>query len=71
MWISAALAAIGGVLAFITLAGDRAALTATGTRAARPSFLGHGSNHLFCPLEAPPLTHCPGSTSSTTKTGRS
>jgi EmrB/QacA subfamily drug resistance transporter len=67
MWISAALAAIGSVIAFITLAGHRAALTATGTRAARPSLIDHGGNHLFCALEAPPLTHCPGSTSSTTK----
>lgn len=63
MWISAALAAAGGVLAWVTL-GERAAETEPAEQlepevgrvlAATPA-----TSHRHCALEAPPLSNCPG-----------
>jgi hypothetical protein len=62
MWISASLAAAGAVLAFVTLAERRP----TGAKPARPVLATSGTNHRHCALESPPLSTCPGSTSTTT-----
>jgi EmrB/QacA subfamily drug resistance transporter len=67
--ISAALAAAGSVVAFVTLA-ERlpAPAPAPGVPTLQPGARAAGSNHLSCALEAPPLFTCPGSTSTTTRT---
>jgi MFS family permease len=59
MWISASLAAVGAVLAFVTLAERRP----TGAKPARPERVASGTHHRHCALESPPLSTCPGSTS--------
>jgi MFS family permease len=62
MWISASLAAVGAVLAFVTLADRRP----TGPKPAKPDLVASGTNYRSCALESPPLSTCPGSTSTTT-----
>jgi EmrB/QacA subfamily drug resistance transporter len=61
MWISASLGVIGAVVAFVTLADRRP----TGAKPARPVLVANGTHHRNCPLESPPLSSCPGSTSTT------
>jgi hypothetical protein len=64
MWISASLGVVGAVLAFVTLADRRP----TGAKPARPVLVANGTHHRSCPLESPPLSCCPGSTSTTSVT---
>jgi EmrB/QacA subfamily drug resistance transporter len=61
MWISASLSAAGAVLAFVTLADRRP----TDAKRATPVLVASGTHHLHCALESPPLSNCPGSTSTT------
>jgi MFS family permease len=62
MWIAASLAAVGAVLAFVTLADRRPAAA----RPSKPVLVASGTNHRHCALESPPLSSCPGSTSTKT-----
>jgi EmrB/QacA subfamily drug resistance transporter len=61
MWISASLSAAGAVLAFVTLAERRP----TGPKPPKPVLVASGTHHRYCALESPPLSSCPGSTSTT------
>ncbi|HEU4946754.1 MAG TPA: MFS transporter [Kribbella sp.] len=61
MWISAGLAVAGGVLAFVTLAARKPAPVPEIPVAVSVT------HHIHCALEAPPLTSCPGSTASASR----
>src|SRR6266545_1272273 len=61
MWISAALAALGGLVAFVTIGARRPAAAQP-----EPAPVPARAGNRHCALEAPPLSSCPGSTASTT-----